>query len=369
MEIVVYHVGGGDDDIGPTEALIDNLKPFIRLVLFDARPGSTEVGVETIKTSSGVKADLVTVGVDEKKGNSDFFVNKFPLSSSLLPSSPQAASENPNWEHCNNWGENTELDFTIQVPTDSIDSLINSGKVPSPDFLSIDAQGAELSILRGASEALNKSILGLVTETEFFEIYKNQGLIGDQLNFLEKYAIRLAEIYAQQNWYSAAAVGSGFLTVGETLFLKYAINPIQTTTSLKSCMDVKDLTPDKIKKLALISYAFNRISYSYFLLNYLKENYLDNFLELKSEKHLTKLFYIYESIDLGICESKLKKNYFIKRPPFPITYNRIIDNVLYFINYHTLHKIKRVVKFIGIFIVLVKHKKFHELNKRIKNHL
>lgn len=105
MEIVVYHVGGGDDDIGPTEALIDHLKPFIRLVLFDARPGSTEVGVEKIKTSSGVRAELVTVGVDEKTGNSDFFVNKFPLSSSLLPSSPQAASENPNWEHCNNWGK------------------------------------------------------------------------------------------------------------------------------------------------------------------------------------------------------------------------------------------------------------------------
>ena len=369
MEIIVYHVGGGDDDIGPTVALIDKLKPYIKLVLFDARPGSTEVGVESIKTSSGVRAELVTVGVDEKTGSSDFFVNKFPLSSSLLPTSSQAGSENPNWVHCNTWAENTELDYIIKVPTDSIDSLVNSGKIPKPDFLSIDAQGAEINILKGASNALHDSILGLVTETEFFEIYKNQGLISDQLNFLESFSIRLTEIYDQQNWYSTAPVGSGFLTVGETLFLKYAINPQGKDSSFKGCMNIADLSVEKIKKMALISYAFNRISYSYFLLNFLKNNYLKDFLELKMERPLKKLFYIYESIELGINESKSKKNYFIKRRPEPLTYNRKVDTFLYYINFYTLYKAKRGVKFFFIFLSLVKNKKFHELNKRIKNHL
>ena len=58
MEIIVYHVGGGDDDIGPGRAILEKFGPLVRLVLFDARPGSTEVSVESIKSNLGVRTDL-----------------------------------------------------------------------------------------------------------------------------------------------------------------------------------------------------------------------------------------------------------------------------------------------------------------------
>lgn len=340
MELVIFHVGGGDDDIGPARAIMKILGPIVRLVLFDARPGSTEVSVESIKTKSGVKTDLVTIGIDEDYGRKPFYVNKFPLSSSLLPSSPLTKDEDPNYPHCRTWGENTELKSEIDVITDSIDSLVKSGRIPAPDFLSIDAQGAELRILRGARNALQSSILGLVTECEFFEIYAGQGLIQDQLIELSTHGFRLTEIYSEQRWFPGPAAGKGFLTMGESLFLKYALIDRGTDEHLRGCIEISKLQPIQIFKLALISFAFERTSYFFTLMRYLSKHHKDVITQFSEIPDVSSIFKTYSSMMNDYPKFLADRKYFLKHPPyFKLSSSRMLNVTLLDI----ARKLKRVV--------------------------
>lgn len=305
MEIVIYHIGGGDDEIGPAKAILDNFSSVVRLVLFDARPGSTEIGYQSIKTKSGVNTELVTVGVDEASGEQRFYVNEFPLSSSLLPCSPLASDEDPNYHWCRTWGENAKLKEEIMVTTTSIDSIVDAGHVPPPDFISIDAQGAELRILRGAKNALAKSVLGLVTETEFFEIYEKQGLIEDQLALLSSHGFRLVEIYNKQHWFPGPRVGKGFLTLGESLFIKFL--QFDSKEASRGYQNAKTVSAEQLFKIAIISFSFDRLSYFYSVMKYLELNHQDAFERYNCspfEKVYEKYSYIKTRYDRYLSDNK-----------------------------------------------------------------
>jgi FkbM family methyltransferase len=76
-----------------------------------------------------------------------------------------------------NEGEN---DFTghladngeIKVKTIGIDEWINSGKLPVPDVLKIDVEGAEFSVLKGAANLLKKRHPVIFLSTHSNEIHK-----------------------------------------------------------------------------------------------------------------------------------------------------------------------------------------------------
>lgn len=51
--------------------------------------------------------------------------------------------------------------------------------MPRPDFLSIDAQGSELDIIKGSGFILDENIIGIMSEEEFHRLYDAQPLFGD----------------------------------------------------------------------------------------------------------------------------------------------------------------------------------------------
>lgn len=65
-----------------------------------------------------------------------------------------------------------------EVRTSSLDSFLAEEKLPAPDFLKMDVQGAELEILEGGKEAL-RSVLGIVSEALFVPMYRRQPLYGE----------------------------------------------------------------------------------------------------------------------------------------------------------------------------------------------
>lgn len=75
-----------------------------------------------------------------------------------------------------------EITGTRRVDTKRLDDLPDC---PAPDYLKIDVQGAELTILRNGTNTL-ASVLVIEAEVEFLPIYENQPLFGDLDSFLRE---------------------------------------------------------------------------------------------------------------------------------------------------------------------------------------
>jgi hypothetical protein len=63
----------------------------------------------------------------------------------------------------------------------------------SPHFIKIDAQGAELMILKGAAPLL-ATVIGIEVEVEFAPIYKDQPLFGEVDAFLRSHDFELCDL-------------------------------------------------------------------------------------------------------------------------------------------------------------------------------
>jgi FkbM family methyltransferase len=96
--------------------------------------------------------------------------------------------------------------------------------ISTPDFLSLDTQGSELSILKGASGALGDSIVGLMVEVEFIELYSGGPRFGDISGYLEEHGFHFAGFHqminAQANRQSIGMHGRGFPIAADALFLR-----------------------------------------------------------------------------------------------------------------------------------------------------
>ena len=61
------------------------------------------------------------------------------------------------------------------------------------DFIKIDTQGSELSILKGSTDSL-KNAIGLEIEVEFVDIYENQPLFNEVDSFVRKMDFELLQL-------------------------------------------------------------------------------------------------------------------------------------------------------------------------------
>lgn len=109
---------------------------------------------------------VLPFAVAETDGVSEFHLNSRHDSSSLLPLNPEGLSQ---------WigGEELKVERTITVPTIRIDTFLNQVGIPFVDFLKIDAQGADLNVLKSAGKRLrdiHKIILEVsTTPTPLYE--------------------------------------------------------------------------------------------------------------------------------------------------------------------------------------------------------
>lgn len=122
---------------------------------------------------------LVNACVGRSKESVLFNLNQDPYTSSFLPLNPKYAklySDQNNRDYV--LGEAALAVKQESMTTDSLDELSQSLALPQCDFLSLDTQGSELDILKGAEITLN-SCVGLQLEVAFAEVYKGQPLFND----------------------------------------------------------------------------------------------------------------------------------------------------------------------------------------------
>ena len=79
-----------------------------------------------------------------------------------------------------------------EVPVDAkrLDELTETLELPHPVLLKIDVQGAELQVLRGASEMLHDADDALI-ECSLVELYEEQSLIDETIEFCRNQGFRI----------------------------------------------------------------------------------------------------------------------------------------------------------------------------------
>jgi len=197
-------------------------------------------------------------------GKQTLYVTKDPGCSSLYP---------PNesyMERFNGYIDLIQLNRTIEVETTTLDTFCQSQNIKEIDFIHLDVQGGELSVLEGASEILDRSILAVYSEVEFTDIYVNQPLFGDIDVFLRNKNFTLFDLIVSMGRAvrKTSPITSpnrrGSLVSADAFYLRDLMRP-NLNTHLQ--------TPERILKLACIADVMDYTDYALELLEYLTLNY------------------------------------------------------------------------------------------------
>jgi len=110
---------------------------------------------------------VLPMAVAERDGSSPFYLNRYAEASSLLPFDPEGLRQ---WEG----GDEFQLEATLTVPTIRLDTFLNQAGISKVNYLKIDAQGADLAVIRSAGERL-RDIDRISLEVQITEVplYRN----------------------------------------------------------------------------------------------------------------------------------------------------------------------------------------------------
>jgi FkbM family methyltransferase len=135
--MTVYDVGA---NLGLHAALLSKLIDREgRIVVFEPNPALLP-GLRTTVERMG-NGTLVSLALSDTDGTSTFFIPSDDTCASLFNWTPQIGL--------------TEDVRTIDIQTVRLDALIESGRLPRPQFMKVDAEGAEEKIFRGAGGLLD----------------------------------------------------------------------------------------------------------------------------------------------------------------------------------------------------------------------
>lgn len=101
------------------------------------------------KTSSGTRINPFNVALSDFNGTADFFVPEEATMGSLT-----------NWTHDNDMSGITKYAGDVSktnVCVATMDDFVREHKLPPPDFIKIDVEGAEIKIFRGARKTIEVS--------------------------------------------------------------------------------------------------------------------------------------------------------------------------------------------------------------------
>ena len=165
------------------------------------------------------------------------------------------------------YGNENKVVEVRNVMIRSLDTLVHDGKVPGnlmPDFISLDTQGSELDILRGADATLRDHCIALATEIEFHPMYEGQALFSDIFDFALRHGFYFAGFtYLQEISPKRMPVGArakGFLAFGDALFLRR----IDSVKSIARWPNEQHLM---LLKLAFVALNFGYLEYALLVLD------------------------------------------------------------------------------------------------------
>ena len=141
----------------------------------------------------GTLPNIITVpmAVSETDGCSEFHITEGLHSSSLLPIDADNARQ---------WigPEQIRVAATGVVPTIRLDTFMNLAGIQTVDYMKIDAQGADLAVLKSAGERL-KDFRRIHVEVSVtpYPIYRGCATKAETMDFLKARGFELVEVESQ----------------------------------------------------------------------------------------------------------------------------------------------------------------------------
>jgi FkbM family methyltransferase len=222
--IVHFHVGGRS---GSTSLTVPT--PFaedVVLVLFDADEGCV-AQAEILGRRNHAETISVPYFVGRDDGEIRFNINYDPYTSSAYE-----LNEAFKDYYATVRGTDYVLDEvarpvrTVTVQSRSLDRLCfgDDATLTPPDVLTLDTQGSELDILKGASALLDDRVVAVVSEVQFNEVYRDAALFGELSAYLRERGFLFAA-FTDLSQYAPlrgriGARGDGLVLFGDALFLK-----------------------------------------------------------------------------------------------------------------------------------------------------
>lgn len=141
-----------------------------KIVLFEALPSTAEKLRDRMKRFDG-RVEVIERAVCDFDGKTTFFETNLPGAGSILEASVIVRES---------YGASSA--YEVEVETVRLDTFLSSHG-SSPDILWIDVQGAELKVLRGASQALKSAKLIFIEVSTWVPLYDG-GCVTDELTEL-----------------------------------------------------------------------------------------------------------------------------------------------------------------------------------------
>ena len=146
--------------------------------------------------------------------------------------------------------KNLAIRKTLKLNTISLDDFAKKQRIDNIDFIKMDAEGAELAVLKGAVNLLKKSILGLTCEVLFVQTAHNQPVFSEIDLFLKSLGFDLFDLglYRLGRKTFSKEPGpkkQGQVILGHALFLRDLASEIESGSRRKD--------PDQIQILKMIS--------------------------------------------------------------------------------------------------------------------
>jgi len=237
--------------------------PNLAIYGFDADADACEAANTELKSRNiSWKEVHLPFALDGKTGESTLYVTQHPMCSSLYPPNELFLSR------FNGLPEFANLDFTVEVETITLDELYSQEKITSADFLQIDVQGAELDVLKGASNILEKNVLAIQIEVEFASLYCSQPLFHHVDAYLRNLDFSLFDLQIARRIRKNSPIQSklhpGQILWGEGFYFRDLIS--------KDCQFYSK-EPEDILKLACIADVMNFTDYALEVFEYLILNY------------------------------------------------------------------------------------------------
>ena len=221
---------------------------FYKGILFEPDPREFDV----LKKNSDNNLIVINSALSDSNKEIEFHLCKKQEVSSVYP---------PNFNFLNKFAdsERFNVEKIIHINADTLSNQLKKEGIDEVDFIKIDTQGYELSILKGCSSYL-ENVVGLEVEVEFEPVYIGQPLFSELDNYVKENGFILVDLkryYWKRKNNKNTGNRKGQIIFGDALYFK---SPEQILSS-------SNISQEKIIRTIYVYLSYGYVDLSQVLLN------------------------------------------------------------------------------------------------------